>query len=496
MAIDVSPSARPAEKLVSEIVPDQVLPKVLSTFDLVCVYVFIIFFINGASIIAGGGWGSMGMWIAGFVLFLVPAAAAVAELGGLWPSQGGVYIWAYHTLGERFAFLGGFLSWIPVILAGTLTPALAVTFLSYAFNWHLGLTANIVFQLVLLWGCVAFAMRRLTLTQSIARAIFIFYAIVVTGILVAGIIVAVRAGASAVPWSSHEAFSFNFGKYGWVFGVVLLYLVGVETPYNMGAEFAKPRSATKMVFFGSIVVVLGYLFGTIGVLLSTPASELDAVSGVPKVFSYLDVGGIGPIAAIAISLVMLMAFTIYQSAYSRLVFVSGLERHLPRLFTHLNPRTRNPITALLIQGVISSILVVILYSQQSLTTVFLSLQGALTVLWLGSGFFFLVPVIIARFKYADRYMTETFWRIPGGRPVAILTILVGIGGTAAGIYYTFTLPFSATIKKSTWMWNVGTITGITLVAAVVVYTLGRRSAAKLSDDERLVHLAQLDLRNA
>src|SRR5882757_3988170 len=118
-------------RLVSEIVPDQVLPKVLSTFDLVCVYVFIIFFINGASIIAGGGWGSMGMWIAGFVLFLVPAGAAVAELGGLWPSQGGVYIWAYHTLGERFAFLGGFLSWIPVILAGTLTPALSVTFLSY-----------------------------------------------------------------------------------------------------------------------------------------------------------------------------------------------------------------------------------------------------------------------------------------------------------------------------------------------------------------------------
>jgi amino acid transporter len=496
MAIDVSPSARPAEKLVSEIVPDQVLPKVLSTFDLVSVYVFIIFFISGSSLIAGGGWGSIGMWLAGFVLFLAPAAAAVGELGGMWPSQGGVYIWAYHTLGERFAFLGGFLSWIPVILAGTLTPAAAVAFLSYAFNWHLSLTANIVFQLALLWGCVAFAMRRLTLTQRIARAVFIFYGVVVTGILVAGIIVAVRAGASAVPWSGHEAFSFSFGKYGWVFGIVLLYLVGVETPYNMGAEFEKPRSATKMVLWGSVALAIGYIFGTVGVLLSTPADELDPVAGVPKVFKYLDAGGIGPIVAIGLTVVMLMAFTIYQSAYSRLVFVSGLERHLPRLFTHLNPRTRNPITALLIQGVISSVLVVVLYSQQSLTTIFLSIQGALTVLWLASGFFFLVPVIIARFKYADRYVTETFWRIPGGKPGAIVTIMVGLGGTAAGIYYTFTLPFSADIKKSTWMWNVGSISAITLVAAVIVYTLGRRSAAKLSDDERLVHLAQLDLRNA
>jgi amino acid transporter len=208
---------------------------------------------------------------------------------------------------------------------------------------------------------------------------------VVTGILVAGIIVAVRAGASAVPWSGHEAFSFSFGKYGWVFGIVLLYLVGVETPYNMGAEFEKPRSATKMVLWGSVALAIGYIFGTVGVLLSTPADELDPVAGVPKVFKYLDAGGIGPIVAIGLTVVMLMAFTIYQSAYSRLVFVSGLERHLPRLFTHLNPRTRNPITALLIQGVISSVLVVVLYSQQSLTTIFLSIQGALTVLWLASG---------------------------------------------------------------------------------------------------------------
>ena len=190
-----------------------------------------------------------------------------------------------------------------------------------------------------------------------------------------------------------------------------------------------------------------------------------------------------------------MAFTIYQSAYSRLVFVSGLERHLPRLFTHLNPRTRNPITALLLQGAISSVLIVILYSQQSLTTIFLSLQGALTVLWLASGFFFLVPVIVARFKYADRYQNETFWRIPGGKLVAISLMLVGIVGTVMGIYYTFTLPFSPDIEKSTWMWNVGTITGVSLLVAVIVYVAGRRSAAKENDDERLVHLARLDLRN-
>ena len=283
MTAGVSAASATGNKLVSEIVPDQVLPKVLGTFDLVCVYVFIIFFVSGSSIIAGGGWASMSMWICGFVLFLAPAAAAVAELGGLWPSQGGVYIWAYHTLSEQMAFLGGFLSWIPVILNGTLVPAGAVAGLSYAFNWHLGLTANIVLQLVLLWGCVAFAMRKLTLTQAVARAVFVFYAAGVAAVLVAGVIVAIRNGAPAVGFTGKEAFSFNFGKSGWVFGVILLYLLGVETPYNMGAEFVKPRSALKMVLWGSLALSIGYLFGTIGILLSTPADELNAITGVPRV---------------------------------------------------------------------------------------------------------------------------------------------------------------------------------------------------------------------
>ena len=41
---------------------------------------------------------------------------AVVELGNLWPGEGGVYIWATRTMGETWGFIGGYLSWIPVIL--------------------------------------------------------------------------------------------------------------------------------------------------------------------------------------------------------------------------------------------------------------------------------------------------------------------------------------------------------------------------------------------
>jgi glutamate:GABA antiporter len=76
--------------------------------------------------------------------------------------------------------------------------------------------------------------------------------------------------------------------------------------------------------------------------------------------------------------------------------------------------------------------------------------------------------------------------------VAVAVALVGIGGTTAGIYYTFTGPFSPDIEKGTWMANVGAIAAVTLAAAGLVYVFGRRSASRLSEDQRLAHLATLE----
>lgn len=477
--------------LAAELVPEQVLPKVLTTFGLVAIYVFIIYFITGSSIMSTAGWAAMPMWVLGFLVFLVPAGLAVVELGNLWPAQGGVYIWSYRTLNEPLAFLGGFLSWIPVILAGATTPAAIVAFLSLAFDVELGLTSSILLQLGLLWVAVGLALRRLSVTQ---RAMYVasgIYVVICLTVLAVGLIHAATDGA-AVPIETGALTSVDFTNYGWVFGLVLLYLLGVETPFNMGAEFLSVRrSAAKMVGIGSLVLAIGYVITTSGILLSTPLDEIDPVTGVIGSLGSADVPGLMPVAAVALSVVMLMALMTYQSAYARLIFVSGLERHLPRLFTHLNPRTRNPVTAVLVQGCISSTMIVVLYSQSSLTNMFLYLQGALTIIWLTSGFFFFVPLAVARWKYADRYANEDFWRIPGGRPAAVLVAVVGSAATAAGVYYTFTLPFSADISQEAWMTNVGWVVLGFLVGAGLVYVFGRRSARKLSETDALAHLAVL-----
>jgi glutamate:GABA antiporter len=479
--------------LTTELVPEQILPKVLTTFGLTATYVFIICWITGSSIMASGGWQAIPFWVLGIVLFLVPAGLAVSELGNLWPGQGGVYIWAYRTMNDGLAFVGGFMSWVPVILNGASGPATVLQLLLIAFHASIGTTLSVILQLVILWAVVGMALAKLAASQKVMNSVFIIYCALTAVIFLGGLVYAIRHGGPATPFHASDLFTPNFKVSGFLFGTVLLYLVGVETPFNMGAEFLSvKRSATRMILRGSIALVAIYLLTTLGTMLVLPTAKINSVTGVIDNLGTSMPKGVMEICAVVLAIIVFVALATYAIAYSRLIFVSGLERHLPRIFTHLNPRTRNPVTAILVQASISSVLIIALFSQSSLANVTIYLTGALSVIWLFSSLFFFIPPLIARYKYADRYENEDFWRIPGGKPGVWITCTVGIIGTLGGIYYSFTAPWIH-VSKGTWMTWLGAIIAVTVATMGVVYIFGRRSAAKLNQEDALAHLARLDL---
>jgi glutamate:GABA antiporter len=250
-----------------------------------------------------------------------------------------------------------------------------------------------------------------------------------------------------------------------------------------------------MVVWGSIALVVIYLLTTLGTVMVLPADQINPVTGVIGMLGTAAPKGVMEVCAIVLACIVFVALMSYQVTYSRLIFVSGLERHLPRIFTHLNPRTRNPVTAVLIQGVLSSLILVGLYSQSSMANVTIFLQGGLSIAWLISGFFFLVPVILARKKYADRYASEKFWRIPGGMAGVWITVVVGSLGTIGGIYYSFAKSWIKDVPDTTWMAWTGSIAVGMFLLGVVVYIFGRRAAHKTSAEDALAHLAVLELKD-
>jgi amino acid transporter len=230
-------------------------------------------------------------------------------------------------------------------------------------------------------------------------------------------------------------------------------------------------------------------------MMALPGDQIDPVTGVIGALGVSGFPGLMEICAVVLAGIIIVALMTYQVAYSRLIFVSGLERHLPRVFTHLNPRTRNPVTAILIQGVLSSLILVGLYSQSSMANVTIYLQGGLSTVWLLSGFFFLIPVVVARKKYADRYSSETFWRIPGGMVGVWIVVVVGTVGTIAGVYYSFVTPW-IDVPQSTWMTWVGGISIGMFALGLIVFVVGRRSAHKVSKEDSLAHLAVFETKKS
>ena len=200
-------------------------------------------------------------------------------MGNLWPGQGGVYIWAFRTMGDKMAFLGGYLSWVPVVLNTASSPAIVLQLLLVAFHAELGLTLSIIIQLVILWTVVGLALAKLAANQKIMNFTFIVYCGLTVTIFVSAVIYVMGHG-SATPFSMHDALVPNFVGAGFLYGTVLLYLVGVETPFNMGAEFLSvKRSATKMIAFGSAALIVIYLLTTVGTMMVLPGEEIDPVTG-------------------------------------------------------------------------------------------------------------------------------------------------------------------------------------------------------------------------
>src|SRR5216684_305800 len=118
--------------LISERVAGGMLPRVLTTFDMVAIFVAIVLFITNAAVIQGAGPSAFGWWIIGFVVFLVPCAIATGQLGAMFPGEGSIYLWTHKAFGPFWGFFAGFCAWWPGVLVMVATGTSMVAFYGLA----------------------------------------------------------------------------------------------------------------------------------------------------------------------------------------------------------------------------------------------------------------------------------------------------------------------------------------------------------------------------
>src|SRR2546427_2428055 len=348
--------------MISERIAPGMLPRVLNSFDMTIIFVAIVLFIVNASAIQQAHQAAYTYWILGFVAFLIPGALVTAQLGQMFPQEGSLYVWTQKALGPFWGFFAGFCAWWPGILVMVATGDAVVTLWQFVDHgglpkaWEQGLVI-----LAVLWFSAFMSMLRLRMTQSYANWAVVFYGAAIFVIGLAGILYLTGSGKSATGgWGTASNWSIHSGQWTW-FGFVILALLGIEVPLNMGVEIVHMKAIKKYLFWGSLVVMVAYLWATLGNMVTVPLKDNNSTTGI---LSAVQHGFWGQHwFAVVVGLVVMWFFisntVVYNYSFSRLLFVSGLERRMPAAVGRVHEKTKEPVNAVLVQTVLASIFAII-----------------------------------------------------------------------------------------------------------------------------------------
>ncbi|MFC4113885.1 APC family permease [Nonomuraea zeae] len=486
-------------ELLSERVAGGILPRVLTTFDMVAIFVAIVLFITNAAVIQSAGPAAFAWWIIAFVLFLIPCAIVTGQLGAMFPGEGSIYLWTTKAFGPFWGFFAGFCAWWPGVLVMVATGTLTISFLGVVFPAVGGLSVQeqgglIVVILVL---AAVLAVLRFRLTQNVVNVVFLAYGLAILLMFAAGIAHLAKGNPAATnpwdfaAWSPSAEHGVNFANWSF-FGLAVLALLGVEVPLNMGVEIRQERAVTRYLLWGSLAVMVAYLVATWGVMVSVPAGESAGITAVAQAVGIGLGDWAGKLVALLLAAMFFIITVVYNYSFARLIFVSGLDRRLPKAVSHVNAQ-KVPDVAVWIQTVLAAVFAAVAFvvvpftaarPADAQTEVYNVLQAAVTVIWCLSIVVLFVDVLIILRRYRAQFEARrlaspaVFWV---ASIVGALASLVGVVATLSGSWTplisndagAITL-FGAEIAYGTWFWLVGGIALASLAVGALLYLAGVR----------------------
>src|SRR5216683_1455774 len=325
----------------SERIAGGILPKVLNSFDTLAIFVAIVLWIPNAATVTGAGPAAFIYWGLGFITCLIPGAIVTGQLGLMFPGEGSIYVWTTKAFGNFVGFLGGFCAWWPGILVIISGSNYVVTYIQSLENlYHLPLLpAESQGLVIILLITISFLLSilRFRLTQNLVNIIFLIYGSVIVLIGIAGVVwlITVHKASSNLSFQSG-----NLGLNGsnlTFYSTVILALLGIEVPLNMGVEIKDTRSITRYLLWGSVVVMAAYLIVTFGVMIAVPTPDQTSSSALIEAIQNGFGKGFGKSLGLVLATVanlfligyFVFVCAVYNYSYARLLFVSGLDRRLP-----------------------------------------------------------------------------------------------------------------------------------------------------------------------
>jgi len=436
------------------------LKRVLGRFDLVLLFVVAVFNLNVVPSIAANGGVTVWLWIISLLLFFWPQGIAVIELAHRYPGEGGVYLWAKEVFGDFHGFLSGWCYWTNNMLY---VPTVMLYFVGVSVfamgPGHAGLADSKSFAMIASVALLAFLTVLNILGLGVGKWLNNLGAI---GTFVAA---AVLIGLGLTVWLRYgtpvTAAEFRIpADPGFVlnsFGVICFGLVGLELASVMGDEIRDPqRTLPGAVAWGGVISGALYIGATLTLLVAIGKNDISVLQGIVQGVSHMaDKVGVGfMIAPFAVMLSLSIAGigSAWMGGSARIPFVAGLDSYMPAAMGKVHPKYATPHVALIVQGIVSLILILISFGTSGqVQEAFQKMLSAAVVLQL-------IP-----FLYVFAALVKFAWNesLRGGRYGRGTLMFAGVAGFVTTTLAIIVAFFPAKQITSLWKYEAGMF-GITL----------------------------------
>jgi amino acid transporter len=226
--------------------------------------------------------------------------------------------------------------------------------------------------------------------------------------------------------------------------------------------------------------MVGYLWATFGTMMNLPASK--STGGLSDIFTAVEHAFWGSHAwAVIIALIALWFFVsntvVYNYSFSRLLFVSGLERRMPAWLATVDER-KVPRNAVLAQTIMASVITVVAFGpwfgSNNTNKIFWMLQAAVTVIWCIS-----MVLLFADIYLVKRAFPEKFEEVRvAPTPVLFASGLIGIGASILGAVVTFRDPWVTQWTTHSWRVWLAIIVGLSALVAIAIYVISEYTSRR------------------
>jgi amino acid transporter len=481
--------------MVSEkLAPVLVTTKLLTSFDLIVIFIGIVLFINNSAALETNGPSMFFIWIAAFLTFLIPGNFVTAQLGRMFPEEGSIYVWTHKALGPFWGFFAGFVAWWPGIFGMVFAAALVTFYLQFICDfkclvepWQAGLVI-----IAVLWFSAYLSILRQRVSQNYVNIVTVFYASAIFVMGLAGVVWLLKGNASATSFASDNWNPFVYSNFT-AFSFAVLALLGIEVPLNMGVEIKNEISIKHYLFWGAIVVMVAYLWTTWAnmVVVGNPEGY-DFTTGGPLGVSLAIGDWLGNIVALILVWFFLSNCAIYNYSFGRLLFVSGLERRLPHQFGQVN-KNKVPANAVILQTVLATLITIVCYfifgelTGSDVFVPFFALYAAVTVIWCTSMVLMFADIFFLKRQYPERF--EQARAVPAG--FLYLCTVVGLIANVLAAAWIFTGTWYANGFETLSEWNawVIPIVVVSAIAGILIYVISERTRGGKSDVQLIDEVA-------